>query len=311
MSPSDRPFPHRTARRRLLRGCLVAAVVAAAPAAVAQQQSSKVETVTTPDGWTLPVQVTLPGDAGEETPAVVLIHGAEESRKNWESLATFLAGKGYAVLVPDLRLHGEASNPSSNARADRLSPNDYKGMVLLDMEAVKTLLLDLHARKKINVRKLGLVAAEEGAPVAMLFAYNDWAKQPLPDAPAFAARTPTGQDVRALVLMSPEDSVPGLNASAVARKLSDDALDVGFFVVVGDRDAEDGGDAEKLYNRLGGRRDDRADRVRAFVLPGIPLRGTTLLRDPVGENVKTEIGAFLDRAVKNRSDPWRSREGRI
>ena len=304
----------RPRRRAVSLWCLTAAVgwllAPAAPALGQGRVSTKVETVTTADGWTLPVSLTLPEGAGEDTPAVVLVHGEKESRKNWEGLATFLAGKGYAVLAPDLRRHGEAANPAARG-GDRVTPQDYRAMVGLDMEAVKALLLDLHARKQINVRKLGLVAAEEGAPVALAFAFNDWRKQPLPDAPVFANRTPTGQDVRAVALLSPTDTVPGVNATAAARPLSDDALDVGFLVVVGELDGQDEGDAEKLYNRFGGRRDDRAGRVALAELPGIPLRGTRLLEDQVGDNVKGGLVAFLDKYVKDRPDPWRSRAGQL
>ena len=310
------PRPHRPAavlsRRDALAGAALAGAFAVLPAAARGQgrTASRTETVTTPDGWTLPVSLTLPGGAGEDTPAVVLIHGEKESRKNWESFANFLAGRGYAVLAPDLRHHGEAANPAARSTG-RVTSQDYRAMAGLDMEAVKALLLDLHARKTLNVRKLGVVAAEEGAPVALAFAYNDWRKQPLPDAPVLANRTPTGQDVRAVVLLSPVDAVPGLNAAAVARPISEDALDVGFLTVVGDRDTDDDGDAEKLHNRFGGRRDDRAERVAKAELPGIPLRGTRLLQDPVGEGVRNGVVQFLDRWVKDRPDPWRSRAGQL
>ena len=305
------PLNRRAALAALAGGAASAAAGPAARAARTQGgANSRVETVTTPDGWTLPVQVTLPGGANEDTPVILLVHGADESRKNWESLANFLAGRGYAAVAPDLRHHGEARNPGVRT-SDRLNANDYRAMVGLDLEAVKALLLDLHGRKQINVRKLGVVASEEGAPLAVQFAFNDWRKQPLPDAPVFADRTPTGQDVRAIVLMSPEDAVAGVNASAAARPLSDDAADIGFLIVTGDADGQDGGASDKLFNRFGGRRDDRKDRVQRPPLPGIPLRGVDLLRDPVGGNIKGGIANFLDRWVRDRPDPWRSREGRL
>ena len=306
MSAPALPSP-RAFAAALPLAAAVACGAFAPPAAAQGRVNSTVETVTTPDGWTLPVQVTLPAGSGEDTPAVVLIHGAKESRKNWESLGTFLAGRGYAVLAPDLRKHGEATRGGQPDGSD-LTPVDRRAMVGLDMEAVKALLLDLHKRKKINVRKLGVVAADEGAPVALLFTYGDWRKRPLPDAPDPQYRTPTGQDVRAVALLSPVDAVPGLNAASVARDLSDDSADIAFLLVVGEADAKDGGTAEKLFNRLGGR---RKDRVAQVTLPGVPLRGTTMLRDPVGQNVKAGVAQFLDRYVKDRPAPWQSREGRL
>ena len=306
--PSRVRRPPRAVRFAAAAAFALAAAGPAAPAAVAQgRPTSKVESVTTPDGWTLKVQVSLPGGANEETPAVVLIHGAQESRKNWESLAAFLTGRGYAVIAPDLRKHGESTRGGQSGDG-RITPADRRAMVGLDLEAVKTLLLDLHERKKLNVRKLGVVAADEGAPAALLFTYADWRKMPLPDAPDPQFRTPTGQDVRAVVLMSPEDNVPGLNGASVARDLSDDAADIAFLLVVGGADAKDSGTTERLFNRLGGR---QKDRVSLVPLEGVPLRGTTLLRDPVGKGVMNGIASFLDKFVKERPAEWRSRKGRL
>ena len=309
-----RTVPFRTLPFRAVPAALALAAAGwlAAPAASA---ASRTETVVTPDGWTLPVEVYLPKGAAEETPAIVLLHGDKGNRKNWQTLAEHLEGQGYAVFAPDLRKHGEASRDGRTETGEKMLAGDYRALVRFDLEAVKALLLEYHARKQINVRKLGLVAAEEAAPAALLFTFADWSKKPLLDAPDPAYRTPTGQDVRAVVLLSPEESVPGLNPGRITRQLGDDAADIAFWFILGEKDARDDGAAEDLFKKLGG---ENAARVVLAPVPGVPLRGTALLRPPLGEQLfrafaNPEGKGFLDTYVKGRAaatDAWRDRTGR-
>lgn len=319
MPPVAPPSPprRRSPRRRFLTAAaagfaLGAALLAAAPAAAA----GRTEQVVTPDGWTLPVEVYLPQGAAEETPVIVLLHGDKGNRKNWESLAQYLEKQGYAVLAPDLRKHGEAALNGRTETGSAMKPNDYKAVVQFDLEAVKLLALDLHQKKQLNIRKLGLLAAEDAAPAALLFTYADWLKKPLRDAPDPAFRTPTGQDVRAVAMLSPEDTVPGLNPGRVLRQLADDNADIAFLVVVGSADARDGGAAKELYERLGG---ERKERISLAPVPNVPLRGTAMLRPPLGEKLfagfaRPDGKGFFDLYLKNRNDAlrdaWRDRRGR-
>ena len=300
-------------RRPVLPAALLAAAAAALTAAPPASAQARTETVTTADGWTLPVDVYLPKGADENTPAVLMVHGEKGNRKNWQSLGEHLQKRGYAAFAPDLRKHGESSFRGQAMTGEKLLAGDHRATVRFDLEAVKVLMLTLHQQKQLNVRKTGVVAADAGAPAGLLFTYADWMKQPLPDAPDPAFRTPTGQDVRAVVLLSPEEAVPGLNPGRVARKLADDNADIAFLVVVGGADARDRGTAARLYEKLGGRQ----GKARAVfeTLPG-GLRGTDLLRPPLGEQLQAALSrgddrGFLDVYVKARPDPWRDRQGRL
>jgi len=296
-------------------GCaLAAALLTVAPAPA--HAAGKTVPVTTPDGWTLPVEVYQPRGADEETPVVILLHGDKGNRKNWESLALHFEKEGYTVLAPDLRKHGEASRNGRTETGEEMRANDYKAVVQLDLEAVKALALDLHQKKQLNIRKLGIVAAEDAAPAALLFTYADWLKQPLRDAPDPAFRTPTGQDVRAVALLSPNESVPGLNPGRVLRQLGDDNADIAFLLLVGAEDQRDDGTSKKFYKRLGG---EDADRVMLAPVPNVPLRGTALLREPLGEKLKNGLArddgrGFFDQYLKGRTtqaDAWRDRTGKL
>src|SRR5574340_1050455 len=64
--------------------------------------------IQTPDG--IPLAVTFyPGTKGKDTIPVVLLHMAKGNRNDYAQLATDLQKVGHAVLVPDLRGHGESA----------------------------------------------------------------------------------------------------------------------------------------------------------------------------------------------------------
>src|SRR5574340_1075402 len=64
--------------------------------------------IQTPDG--IPLAVTFyPGTKAKETIPVVLLHMAKGNRNDYAQLATDLQKVGHAVLVPDLRGHGESA----------------------------------------------------------------------------------------------------------------------------------------------------------------------------------------------------------
>ena len=69
-------------------------------------------------------------------------------------------------------------------------------MVEFDMEVVKRFIQQQHQAKKLNMRKLGIVAAGSSVGVAAAFADADWNKEPYDDAPSNDMKTPRGQDVR-------------------------------------------------------------------------------------------------------------------
>src|SRR5690606_10555327 len=117
----------------------------------------------------------------------ILLHGKGGDRLVWEqkgagatgkSFAAVLQDQGYAVVSVDLRKHGESKREDDK----ELRPDDYRAMVG-DLEAVKKFLLAEHQEKKLNINKLGIIAADDMAPVAVTFAQIDWQKKPYDDAP--------------------------------------------------------------------------------------------------------------------------------
>jgi len=277
----------------------------------AQPKKDPVEThtLTAKDGW--PIKITYYKHEGNrDTPVVVLLHAMGGDRRAWTAgYANQLWTKGFAVIAVDLRKHGESKlETSSGAATDvgDLKPDDYKRMVAFDMEAVKDFIFKEHQDQNLNMRKMGIVAPEMSAVIALNFAMVDWQQVPYDDAPVASMRTPRGQDVRAIVLISPETSVRGLTTAAPVRKMRNGALPIAFLFCVGAEDTLDKGDTQQLYSQIRGR--GTSDRVLMESYP-YNLRGMALF----GKNLKIEphIEVFLEKFLLELDDEWVDRRSRL
>ena len=140
----------------------------------------------------------------ETTVPIIMVHGTKGSRRDFDSLASTLQQQGHAVIVPDLR--GQGDNTHFNPR-----PEDYDLMVAQDLEAAKRFLIEKNNKKELNIESLCIVGAGSGAALALNYALVDWSFEAL-------ATVKQGQDVKALVLISPEMSVKG---ASVKKALAD------------------------------------------------------------------------------------------
>jgi pimeloyl-ACP methyl ester carboxylesterase len=154
-----------------------------------------------------------PGPKDESTVPVILVHGLDGRGGDFDRLARFLSsdsGGGHSVFVPDLRGHGSSTvieppngGKSINIRSERLRKNDFAAMVRMDMEAAKRFLLKEHAKRALNIEGLTIIGADVGALVAVHWAARDWSW------PALAG-VKQGQDVQAMVLLSPAQTFKGI-----------------------------------------------------------------------------------------------------
>ena len=235
----------------ILRALLVVATLLAFSSSVmAQGGTSRNEILQAPDGF--PIHITYypfkqtddsAGQSPENAPVVILLPGDGESRLLWDQnsmppgnrnlrdpFPVFLQKQGYAVVTVDLRKHGDSKIPGNESS---IQAADYQAMVLGDLVAVKKFLFDEHQNRKLNMNKLGIVAVETSAPVAAAFAEYDRKQLPYDDAPVFANRTPRGQDVQALSLISPESSAGRLRGTRSLMFLRDPQFDIALQVIVG------------------------------------------------------------------------------
>jgi pimeloyl-ACP methyl ester carboxylesterase len=253
---------------------------------------------------------------GKQAVPVVLLHMWKQSRTDYKDLASALQAQGCAVVVPDLRGHGESvrfngARKSEKLKAASLPPAQFKAMVTSDMEAVKKFLWDHNNAGELNIDKLCVVGAEMGASVAFNFALADARDQDNNTVPRPEYKL--GRFVKALVLISPELSFRGLPIRAGSAQA---IRDVAVLILVG-KDGKAVEDAKRIHGMFERfhpepEGDNKTDKRTLFFgkLP-TSLQGTKLL-DP-----KFNVGAFIAdfiyrRLIKsNESREWTWRERKL
>ena len=274
------------------------------------------QTLTTADGW--PIHITYyESSEGKESPVVILVPSAEgiddvasRTRKVWDSLAKALQKKGYAVVAADLRKHGDSVPPveeSERAKLTKLNQADYALMAIQDMEAIKDFLVKEHQSEKLNIRKLGIAAAGSSCMVVSAFALNDWLKKPWPDAPTLAARTPKGQDVRAIMMLSPRTPVRGINTTAISRGIADPTKGIAVNVYYNSTDRAEEKAAETVFKFLE-LKNSTDDARKLFGEAGDKKYSAEgFLQDKAKIAMEKNVTDFFDMYVKQREDPWKTR----
>ena len=276
------------------------------------------KTVQTRDGWTIHFSY-WESTMGQDAPVIILLHGDKTTRVQWKAsgLADQLFKEQYAVLAVDLRKHGDSQPPEDappKFKSPKLSKFDYEAMIAADLEAIKKFIYQEHQAKRLNMRKLGIVATEFSTPIAINWAAMDWAKKPYDDAPTLAAKTPRGQDVQALALISPRDAVTGVATTKPLRLLR--ATGISALLLTGDMNPRAARTVQRMYQGFGGDQQDSEDqRYYMTTLKKIKLSGIDLLtkyRDPQGRpTARLALLAFLRKHVFDHKADWKNRESRL
>jgi pimeloyl-ACP methyl ester carboxylesterase len=248
-----------------------------------------------------------PGTKGKETIPLILLHGWKGSRTEFTGLATALQrDHGYALLIPDLRGHGESTSylggTDKTLEADRLNPAHWEAMVA-DVEACKKFLLEKHNAEQLNIEKLGIVAADAGAVVAMYWAVADW------HWPMLAGGVKQGQDVKCLILLSPTWKVEkgSLNMGAVVNDAKSQPNLACYIIYGSERGGKYASDAKRIHSSL--ERFHLKDPESLLIYPiKTALQGTKLLTvDQLG--MPEAIARIVDSRLGAVAIPWRDRSG--
>ncbi len=274
----------------------------------------------TKDGWSIYCTYFGPMEgvrSGKEVVPVILLHGWEGQGAEYGRFAILLQSIGCAVAVPDLRGHGRSTScrrpdrrtgelVDEEIKVDDLNSQDLAGLIL-DVEAVKKMLMERHNKAELNIEMLCVGGADVGAIVALNWAAMDWS---WPVTPSLKQ----GQDVKGLILLSPKLTFKGLNATkALAHPAVDTRLSV--MVAVGNEDRRANSDARRIYNKIESGREtykDPAEKLRKqtffFCEAPTSLQGTRLL-DPQLP-VYRWIGRFLELRFFDKAEqfPWAERK---
>ncbi|MBX7168411.1 MAG: alpha/beta hydrolase [Pirellulales bacterium] len=247
------------------------------------------------------------GTAGRDTVPIIILHAYKGRRHDVEPLALLLQQAGHAVLAPDLRGHGESVNvvgASRKLEADTLPAAQFPQMVREDLEACKKYLMEQHNAGALNIEKLCVIGSEMGATVALLWARLDWSWPPL-------ATGKQGQDVRALVLISPIWAFKSLKAQ---EALADPRVrkELSVFILVGKEKRESARDAQRLNDLFSTHHpeppQDKRAQLKDLFFQGFDtsLQGTQLLDEmpKAGE----QIVKFIELRLVKQEIPWKARK---
>lgn len=273
-----------------------------------------------------------PGTEGKQSVPVILLHDLKGSSNDFGKLPGDLQKLGHAVLVPDLRGHGRSKDRLGGKRpldaAAGMPRTEFAAMVRYDMEKFKQFLMRKNDAKELNIEKLCVVGAGMGASVALNWCRLDWSWPPL-------ATGKQGQDVKGLILISPEWSTFGLplkpalappQASysildAKLRRLlkNPDQLDfrreVAVLIVAGKGKSRSVRDAKQVFTMFERARTDvrteesETDKPKDLFHGNLntKLQGMKML-GVKGLNLEHYIAQFIKRCLVDQPYPWKSRK---
>jgi pimeloyl-ACP methyl ester carboxylesterase len=193
------------------------------------------------------------GTKGKDAVPIIMLHSMIDTASTGAAYYK-LAGDiqkymGHAVIVPDLRGHGESTkrrnprDPNSNITIDAAKFTKAQfAMVGADIEACKKFLLKKNNKGELNIEKLCVIGSDVSAIVALNWAVYDWSQQS-------NVLIKNGQDVKALILLTPVASYKGLTAQqalnhvVIQRTLS-------IMILAGKSDAKYYSGSKRIYNQL-------------------------------------------------------------
>ena len=196
--------------------------------AYAQQSSSRNgQTVTfiTDDGVSIVGTYYAPSSGlKDSTPTIILLHMLGKDRSIWNTFASALSHKGYAVLSIDLRGHGESIKQSSSTVSyQSFTENDFNKMTL-DVKAAKQFLIE---QKNANPDRMAVIGASIGANIALNYA---------------ATLDPT---IKTVILLS-----PGLNYRGVATSDTITKYKNPIYIAATEGDSESAKDSQTLCDKI-------------------------------------------------------------
>jgi hypothetical protein len=294
-------------------GLTSSALQAQAPAAKDKPISPEDVKFTTKDGWDIHATY-YPGKLKKQAVPLIMLHGWEGTRADYDGLAKYMQSLGHAVLCPDLRGHGQSNvRPGANAKPveepDDLTNNEIKSMVA-DIEGCKKFLREKNNAGDLNIEMLTVVGADFSCISALQWSALDWSVRNLPS-------YKQGEDVKLVVLLSPWQSFKGNSLNeALAHPAVKNRLNL--VMIAGRGDSKGYAEAKKINTRLENFRPEmkkndvkNEDRSLFFFELDTNLSGTGLLNEAL--KVKFGVANIVKLRLSNKQDEfaWAERKNPI
>jgi pimeloyl-ACP methyl ester carboxylesterase len=174
----------------------LAATLLALPGAGAVSRGAEPEQVkvTTEDKRVLVADLYRPRSSQEAAPAALLVHDAGGQRGDLVEIASRLQRQGFAVLVPDLRAHGESALEESEAW-NNLPEGERSKVWAVALKDLKACADFLREDKSVHASNLSLLGYRAGCALAARHSVRD-------------------ENVRCVVLLGPQREQLGFDLRA-------------------------------------------------------------------------------------------------
>ena len=249
-------------RREVTRLCILGlfylimvAVVACLLATSASAQGSKKKeddekykpravTLKTKDGVSLRAFY-FPNEKGKEATTVLLVHEWLGQATPYAALVKALRDSGCAVLIPDYRGHGgsqtytDAKGKEKKYNLATMGKRDVENIIVQDLEEAKRFLKKENNAEQLNMNALVVIGIREGCVIGTHWTQRDWSFAPV-------GAKKRGQDVKALVLISPKKVVKGIS---IDKALGPAVLNMPILLVAG-RGSSEESEAKRLHKRI-------------------------------------------------------------
>ncbi len=308
---------HRSTRRQttaMLFYLFLAAIVVLLISSNARGQSTKKKeppkprpvTLKTKDGIKLRAFY-FPSDQEKDAIPVLLVHEWEGQASPYVRLVVALRDAGCAVLALEYRGHG-GSREYVDRRGEvkkfnlaTMSKADVANIISRDMEEAKEFLKKENNDGKLNLNALVVVGVREGCVIAANWAARDWSF-------ATVGSRKRGQDVKALVMISPKKLAKGIPMDPVLTNAAVMALPIMF---IAGSESPDADDTDRIVKRV----EAYKKRVGRGVAEGLEVKmvktslsGPALVKE--SPNVIPSIKDFILGQVKisDEENAWIARE---
>ena len=154
--------------------------------------------LTTADKVHLAANYYPPRSKTKRAPAIILVHDAGGQRKGLQPMAEYLNKKGFAILLLDIRSHGDSATKKIDwSKMDERGRTTQWAFASRDMAAAAKF---LRMQKGVHTANLTVIGLGAGSSLALRHAQDD-------------------ENVRSTVLLNPPEKALGLNMGNVLTDL--------------------------------------------------------------------------------------------
>ena len=209
-----------------------------------------------PEGAGAPAKLAKKGAApvaqsvpkGKTTAPFILLHDWDGSRADLLNFGRYLQVAGHAVIVPDLRGHGDSLKVAGSDRPIDRARIRKKNLpsLLADVEACKKFLMRKNDAGVVNIDLLNVGAVGQTAILAMQWAVSDWSWAPV-------GSIKQGQDVKSLLLIAPTEKFKGVSVKPLLKNplFVGGAVDpLPLLILYSESNAESAENASKIYEGI-------------------------------------------------------------